>query len=55
MKWLRLLFGRQAEDAGISRELDERERQLREQERRLERLRHLRRERDLYERRRREA
>lgn len=50
MKFLKLLFGRQAEDAGVSRELDERERELAEQQRRLERIR---RERELYARRRR--
>jgi hypothetical protein len=55
LRFMRLLFGRQAEDAGVSRELDERERELAEQERRLEMLRHLRRERDLYAARKRKA
>lgn len=51
MKLLRLILGRQAEDKGISRELDERERVLSDQERRLDRILHIRRERELYERR----
>lgn len=48
MKLMRFLFGRQSEDAGVSRELDEREQELAQQERRLDQLRHLQRERDLY-------
>ena len=48
MKILRILFGRQSEDGGVSRELDEHEAQLAMQEYRLARIRHLQRERDLY-------
>ena len=48
MKLTRILFGRQSEDAGVSRELDERERELARQQRRLDQLRHIQRERDLY-------
>lgn len=52
MKILRRLFGRQSEDVGVSRELDERERVVREQQRRLMRIRHLESERKLYQQRR---
>jgi len=55
VKLLRLLFGRQADDKGIARKLEEHEQLLEEQKRRLARILHLRRERELYERRQRRA
>ena len=55
MKLSKLIFGRWSEVSSVSDLLDEKERELAEQQLRLRRIRHLIRERELYERRRRES